>query len=376
MGSADNQIAPGRRPVSSMTPVIVFREGKPFLLTGSPGGSRIITTNLQLILNVLAHGMNIADAAAAPRMHHQWYPDVLQLESGFSPDTIRILRARGHEIRFTPAMGSLQIAMFRDGLFYGYSDPRRPVAIGDIHGNIAALQDLLETVVPELTEDDTLVFLGDYVDRGADTKACVEEILRLEREASFCVVALLGNHEEWMLATMHDYARHSWLFNIEAFDTIASYSPEAAERLRKEMESAGAAMLTERIRLPYNLFFDALPQTHVEFFENLKLVYRSEDVLCVHGGSRPGVESVEAQNPRDNTWGCDGFPERYHGEQAVVYGHKNHHDVDESGWPMPHILDNATFGIDTISSGVLTAVRFPDRRVFQSRRFRQARHSG
>ncbi|TDI45031.1 MAG: gamma-glutamyltransferase [Acidobacteria bacterium] len=128
MGSADNQIAPGRRPVSSMTPVIVFREGKPFLLTGSPGGSRIITTNLQLILNVLAHGMNIADAAAAPRIHHQWYPDVLQLESGFSPDTIRILRARGHEIRFTPAMGSLQIAMFQDGLFYGYSDPRRPGA--------------------------------------------------------------------------------------------------------------------------------------------------------------------------------------------------------------------------------------------------------
>ena len=250
------------------------------------------------------------------------------------------------------------------------------VAIGDIHGNIAALEDLLETVVPELAEDDTLVFLGDYVDRGADTKACVEEILRLEREASFCVVALLGNHEEWMLATMHDYARHSWLFNIEAFDTIASYSPEAAERLRKEMENAGDAMLTERIRLPYNLFFDALPQTHVEFFENLKLVYRSEDVLCVHGGLSPDVESLEAQNPRDITWGCDGFPERYHGEQAVVYGHKNHHDVDESGWPMPHILDNGTFGIDTISSGVLTAVRFPDRRVFQSRRFRQARHSG
>ena len=67
MGSADNQIAPGRRPVSSLTPVIVFREKKPFLLTGSPGGSRIITPNLQLILNVLAHGMNIADATAAPR---------------------------------------------------------------------------------------------------------------------------------------------------------------------------------------------------------------------------------------------------------------------------------------------------------------------
>ena len=128
MGSADNQIAPGRRPVSSMTPIIVFRDGKPFLLTGSPGGSRIITTNLQLILNVLAHGMNIADATVASRMHHQWYPDELHLESGFSPDTIRLLRERGHTIRFAPAMGSLQTVMYADGLFYGYSDPRRPGA--------------------------------------------------------------------------------------------------------------------------------------------------------------------------------------------------------------------------------------------------------
>jgi serine/threonine protein phosphatase 1 len=245
------------------------------------------------------------------------------------------------------------------------------VAIGDIHGNIAALRDLLETVVPELTTDDTLVFLGDYVDRGADTKSCVEEILRLERECSFSVVELLGNHEEWMLATMHDYSRHSWLFNIEAFDTIASYSPEAAQRLRSEMENTGPALLTEQVRLPYNLFFDAIPQTHVEFFENLKLVYGSEDVLCVHGGLNPDVESLEAQRPRDIIWGCYGFPERYHGEQAVVYGHKNFHEVDERGWPMPHILDNATFGIDTISSGVLTAMRFPNRQISQSRRLRE-----
>ena len=127
-GSADNQIAPGRRPVSSMTPLIVFRDDRPYLLTGSPGGSRIITSNLQLLVNVLIHGMNIADATAAPRMHHQWFPDVLQLESGYSPDTIRILRERGHEIRHSQAMGSLQTVMWRDGLFYGYSDPRRPGA--------------------------------------------------------------------------------------------------------------------------------------------------------------------------------------------------------------------------------------------------------
>ena len=126
MGSADNQIAAGRRPVSSMTPIIVLRDARPFLLTGSPGGSRIITTNLQLLVNVLEHGMNIADATARPRMHHQWYPDRLEVESGFSPDVIRALRARGHDVQFSAGMGSLQTVMFSDGLFYGYGDPRRP----------------------------------------------------------------------------------------------------------------------------------------------------------------------------------------------------------------------------------------------------------
>ena len=129
MGSADNQIAAGRRPVSSMTPIIVLRDGRPFLLTGSPGGSRIITTNLQLLVNVLEHGMNIADATARPRMHHQWYPDRLEVESGFSPDVIRALRARGHDVQFSAGMGSLQTVMFSDGLFYGYADPRRPGAM-------------------------------------------------------------------------------------------------------------------------------------------------------------------------------------------------------------------------------------------------------
>ena len=129
MGSADNQIMPGRRPVSSMTPLIVLRDGVPFLLTGSPGGSRIITTNLQLLVNVLEHGMNIADATAAPRIHHQWYPDRLQVESGFSPDALRILEERGHGLSLSAGMGSLQTVLFDGDLYYGYSDPRRPGAM-------------------------------------------------------------------------------------------------------------------------------------------------------------------------------------------------------------------------------------------------------
>ena len=114
-----------------MSPVMVSRDGKPLLMTGSPGGSRIISTNMQMVLNVLEFGMNIADAAAAPRIHHQWRPDVLRIESGISPDTVSLLRERGHNVEAgerSPGMGSLQTVMWKDGLFYGYSDPRRPGA--------------------------------------------------------------------------------------------------------------------------------------------------------------------------------------------------------------------------------------------------------
>lgn len=112
-----------------MTPVIVFKDGLPVLATGSPGGSRIITAVLQMLVNVIDHGLNIADATDEPRMHHQWYPDVLYLEPGFSPDTIRILRARGHTIEANSwTVGSLQSVARSGDLFFGASDPRRPSA--------------------------------------------------------------------------------------------------------------------------------------------------------------------------------------------------------------------------------------------------------
>jgi gamma-glutamyltranspeptidase/glutathione hydrolase len=129
LGDEANAVTALKRPLSSMTPTIVFADGEPWFATGSPGGSRIITSVLQMIVNVLDHGMNLAEAASAPRMHHQWYPDRLQLEAGFSPDTIRILEERGHNIAGTSySMGSLQTVGFKDGVFRGASDPRRPNA--------------------------------------------------------------------------------------------------------------------------------------------------------------------------------------------------------------------------------------------------------
>lgn len=129
LGGDANAVAAEKRPLSSMTPTIVFADGEPWFATGSPGGSRIITAVLQMIINIIDHGMNLAEAANAPRMHHQWYPDVLSLEPGFSPDTIRILEARGHDVQIaTHSSGSTQTVGFRDGLFRGASDTRRPNA--------------------------------------------------------------------------------------------------------------------------------------------------------------------------------------------------------------------------------------------------------
>ena len=93
-----NAIAPGKRPLSSMVPTIVLKNGKPFMALGTPGGSRIITAVLQVMLNVMDFGMNIQDAIDFPRVHHQWKPDRLDIERGISPDTIALLKKSGYHI--------------------------------------------------------------------------------------------------------------------------------------------------------------------------------------------------------------------------------------------------------------------------------------
>jgi serine/threonine protein phosphatase 1 len=114
------------------------------------------------------------------------------------------------------------------------------IVIGDVHGNLAALNDVLRQIADEFVGGDTIVFLGDYMDRGPDTKGCVEAILGFRREANTKVVCLLGNQEDWVLRTVRDYGRHSWLLGMEAFDTIRSYSVDAARTLRQAVSDAGA----------------------------------------------------------------------------------------------------------------------------------------
>jgi gamma-glutamyltranspeptidase/glutathione hydrolase len=126
IGGEANKIEPNKRMLSSMSPTIVMKDGKNFIVTGSPGGSRIITTTLQVLLNVIDHHLNIQAAVNAPRIHHQWLPDEIRIEQGISPDTLALLRGMGHTVEQKAAMGAIQSIMVgEDGVLYGGADPRR-----------------------------------------------------------------------------------------------------------------------------------------------------------------------------------------------------------------------------------------------------------
>ena len=129
VGGEANAIQPMKRPLSSMTPTLVFKAGKPILATGSPGGSRIITSTLQFLLNVLDHRMDIETATRAPRIHHQWLPDWLEMEPGFKPETLLALAEKGHLVVETKPFGSTQSILRTKKGFYGASDQRRPGAL-------------------------------------------------------------------------------------------------------------------------------------------------------------------------------------------------------------------------------------------------------
>lgn len=128
LGGEANSIQPEKRPLSSMTPVLVLDKGNPWLATGSPGGSRIITIVYNVLMNRMVHDMNIASATLAPRIHHQWYPELLMLEKGFPVDTAERLKEKGHNIRFFNSWGSVQSVEVGNGVFFGFADTRRPGA--------------------------------------------------------------------------------------------------------------------------------------------------------------------------------------------------------------------------------------------------------
>ena len=108
IGNEKNAIEPEKRPLSSMTPTLVFDADDQFYMAlGSPGGSRIITSVLNVLMNVIDHNMNLAEAITAPRMHHQYMPDKVQVEKGFSLDTLKLLNHKGHTVEEVAPMGAV-----------------------------------------------------------------------------------------------------------------------------------------------------------------------------------------------------------------------------------------------------------------------------
>jgi gamma-glutamyltranspeptidase / glutathione hydrolase len=124
VGFEANLPGPGKRPLSSMSPTIVLKDGKPALVTGSPGGSRIISTVLQVIVNVLDYDMDIAAAVAAPRLHHQWLPDEVKVERGFNDDVLAELKAKGHRIVESMGYSSANSIVVTPNGLLGAPDPR------------------------------------------------------------------------------------------------------------------------------------------------------------------------------------------------------------------------------------------------------------
>ena len=135
LGAKANEIAPGKRPLSSMTPTIVMKNGKLFFTTGSPGGSRIITAVLQSIINIIDFDMNLEKANRAKRIHHQWQPDLLQIESSINPELKSQLLKLKYNIKIINPATCLQTIMYKDNMYYGYGDFRRPDAFasGEIY---------------------------------------------------------------------------------------------------------------------------------------------------------------------------------------------------------------------------------------------------
>jgi serine/threonine protein phosphatase 1 len=243
------------------------------------------------------------------------------------------------------------------------------VVVGDIHGNDRALADLLSVVAGEVSRGDTVVFLGDYVDRGPNSRGVVERLLSFRASTVATAVCLRGNHEDWMLRTAKDPTDHGWLLAMDGLNTVRSYNADAAARLQEAALAAGNRLYSGGVALPYWEFWETMPEDHVAFFEDLDLSWETSDCVCAHAGLNPRIVGLDAQPADALVWGrgTGAFPRGYRGHKPVVYGHRNNAELSPGGWPLPLRLGR-TIGLDTSIHGVVSAIRLPEDVLFQSGR--------
>lgn len=212
--------------------------------------------------------------------------------------------------------------------------------IGDIHGYYNKLSGLFEKIKKHITDDDTIIFLGDYIDRGKHSFEVIEFLIDLQQ--SYNTVYLRGNHESMFL----DYLQ--------------------GKEIPLYMYNGGQATIDSYIQIVGSL---RLPEDHKAFFNNLKLYYETDDFIAIHAGMRPGIP-VELQSPYDMMWIREDFYlKQYRWPKLVVFGHTT--TVNITGLPIHEIYDDVhknIIGIDTGAAyrGPLTCLRLPDKKIFQS----------
>jgi serine/threonine protein phosphatase 1 len=242
------------------------------------------------------------------------------------------------------------------------------VAIGDIHGNLRALNHLLLRLKDTITSADTVVFLGDLIDGYPDSRGCIERVLQFQSESPSRTVSIMGNHEEWLLETMKDPTRHSWILSMKGLTTIGSYSKEVEELLRNEMKNIGPSLINDHLPLSYDAFFQAVPEAHKNYIGQMVGYYRDGQTMFVHGGVSKNYTKVENEDGHVLRWGYSDFPDGYAGNDTIVYGHNSDRAILRDEGPFPGEKNN-TICIDTVKYGVLTAISMPSRKVIQSNKF-------
>jgi serine/threonine protein phosphatase 1 len=213
---------------------------------------------------------------------------------------------------------------------------KRTFAVGDIHGMSSLLKELIDRISPDV--EDTIIFLGDYIDRGEDTKGVINLLLSL-KEKTNCIF-LMGNHEEMLLEYLRDYRRNMFLYN-GGMQTIYSYTGKKQTK---------------------KLLSEFIPEEHMNFFNNLKLFHEDEKYIYVHAGIEPGIV-MENQNAEMLLWTRPIWDEPINmGDKKLIVGHSAHKNV---------IIKPDKICIDTGScfedSGTLTAIQLPEESFIQVR---------
>lgn len=246
--------------------------------------------------------------------------------------------------------------------------------IGDIHGEARLLEQLLKRLQDEVAPGATLVFLGDYIDRGPDSRAVLDILLNLRSKHSGQVVFLKGNHEQWMLHCLEDPRDYRWVLAMDGLTTVESYSRSAAQALQHSLARHRADLFPRRWDssfegLDFGPFLKSIPDDHLRFLQELELTYEDTHVVCSHAGLNP-ERPLEEQGEAEFLWSVPSLVAfHWKGAKTLCMGHEPTFRVEPelSGHPLQ--TRNAVL-LDTGAhwTGVLTAMGFPGRALIQTER--------